>query len=130
MSDQVGPVHYAADEQRLGAMDLSAREYSDHTAEVIDAEVTQLISSAYERTRRLLLDNRDKLEAMAGALLKYETLSADDVQRIIEGKALDKPTMDELLEAEHAKTPQPNRPGSTIAPPATEPPSGALPEPG
>ena len=128
MSSKIGPVHYAADEQRYGAMEVSGREYSERTAEVIDGEVSDIINAAYERTRKMLMDNRDTLDAIAVALLKYETLSADDVRHIIDGKPLDKPTVDELLEAEQAKTMPPSRPGVTISPPAPEPPAGAIPQ--
>ena len=51
----------------------------------------------------MLAEHWDKVEAVAQALLKYETLQADDVGRIMRGEALDKPTVAELLKKESAK---------------------------
>ena len=56
-----------------------------------------------------LTSNKDKLEQIAQALLKYETLDAEDVKLILEGGQLDKPTVGDLLAAEQAKK---NEPGS------------------
>ena len=50
--------------------------------------------------------NKDKLEEIAKALLKYETLDADDVKVILEGGKLDKPTVSDLLAVEQAKSKQ------------------------
>jgi cell division protease FtsH len=52
----------------------------------------------------LIESNKDKLEGVAKALLKYETLDADDVKLILEGGELDKPTVGDLLAAEQAKS--------------------------
>jgi len=129
MSEKVGPVNYSNDDKRIMPMDLSGKDYSDRTAEVIDGEVKSLIDAAYARTRRLLEENRSALEAIARALQKYETLTADDVRQIIEGKTLDKPTVDDLLAAEHAKTSKAVK-GVTHSPPLPDPPAGTVPEPG
>ena len=59
----------------------------------------------------------------------YETLDADDVQSIIDGKKLDKPTVDDLLEAEQAKAETP-APDAAADEPLPEPPAETLPEPG
>ena len=54
-------------------------EYSEHTAEEIDAEVKRIIDEAYARAKRIIDDHRDKLEAIAKALLEYETLEGAQV---------------------------------------------------
>jgi cell division protease FtsH len=104
MSDQLGPVSYGPD---LAARELSfvqpEREYSEKTAEAIDAEVKHIMGEAYENAKKLIEENRDRLARIARALLKYETLDADDVKHILDGGELDKPTVGELLAAEQAK---------------------------
>jgi len=109
MSDQLGPISYGPD---LGVKDLmyilpSEREYSDKTAEAIDSEVKRITGEAYQKAKELIESNRNHLEGIAKALLKYETLDADDVKLILEGGQLDKPTVGDLLAAEQAKTEQP-----------------------
>jgi cell division protease FtsH len=105
MSDQLGPVSYGPD---LGVKEATylmpaEREYSDKTAEDIDVEVRRIMDSAYKAAQKVIEDNRDKLEGIAQALLKYETLDADDVKLIISGGRLDRPTVGDLLAAEQAK---------------------------
>ena len=106
MSDQLGPISYGPD---LAGRDLSfvvqtEREYSEKTAESIDSEVKRIMEEAYREARRLIDENRETLERIARALLKYETLDADDVKLILEGGELDKPTVGDLLAAEQAKS--------------------------
>ena len=71
---------------------------------MIDEEIKALIDTAMAETRNLLTVNQDKLKALAGALLRYETLNADEVQKILDGKALDKPTVGDLLDRELARS--------------------------
>ncbi|HOF18449.1 MAG TPA: cell division protein FtsH, partial [Phycisphaerae bacterium] len=121
MSDKLGFVRYSADDHRPMFADLGGKEYSDRTAEVIDAEVRALIDEAYHATRTQLETHRQELQRLAAALLKYETLSADDVRRICEGETLDKPTVNELLEREHAKAAPADAPSAPTTKPLAEP---------
>ncbi len=105
MSDQLGLVSY---ETETGFKDrmygiLGEKEYSERTAEVIDSEVKRLADQAYDSARQLIGANKDELERIADALLKYETLDAADVELILKGGQLDKPTVTELLAAEQVK---------------------------
>ncbi|XP_032671394.1 paraplegin [Odontomachus brunneus] len=59
------------------------KPYSKKLANLMDTEVRRMIAEAYERTRKLLLDNKDKLDALAEALLERETLTYDDVEKLI-----------------------------------------------
>ncbi|MHC4986945.1 MAG: hypothetical protein ACYTFX_00400, partial [Planctomycetota bacterium] len=79
-------------------------EYSQKTAEAIDREVKRLINNAYTSVTDLIKANTDKMEALAKALLKYETLDAEEVKMVLEGKTLDKPTVSDLLKLEQEKT--------------------------
>ena len=110
MSEKLGPISY---EPNSGLKDLryiipGEKEYSEKTAEEIDSEVKKLVDQAYKKSKELIEANKDKLEKIAKALLKYETLDADDVKLILEGSQLDKPTVSDLLAAEQAKNKQPN----------------------
>jgi len=87
MSKNVGFVYYGEDE-RQRIFDLpGSRDYSDQTAQLIDAEIRSLLDEAYEDTRKLLTEHRDRLKDVAEALLRYETLDADDVHRLLRGEA-------------------------------------------
>ncbi len=104
MSDQLGPISYGPDAaSRELAFMQPEREYSEKTAEAIDLELKQIMGDAYQNARDLIEANRDRLERIARALLKYETLDAEDVKHILDGGELDKPTVGDLLAAEQAK---------------------------
>jgi len=108
MSDQLGLVHYGngAEEKPISPM-FGQSEYSDNTADLIDKEVKSIVDRAYQSARELIETNRDKVERLAQALLKYETLGADEVTRILDGEVLDKPTVADLIGIEQAKTDSP-----------------------
>jgi cell division protease FtsH len=104
MSAELGPISYGADYEIMDAYIVPAeKEYSDNTAEAIDGEVKKIIGQAYKKAKELIEVNKDKVEQIAKALLKYETLDADEVKIILEGGDLDKPTVSDLLAAEQAK---------------------------
>jgi cell division protease FtsH len=110
MSDRLGFVHYGDDlaARRVLPLDLGpAKDISDKTTELIDEEIKRLIDTAYADARRLIETNRDKLEAVAQALLKYETLSGEEVRRIMAGESLDRPTVADLIAAEQTRRASP-----------------------
>ena len=122
MSRRVGLINYASDDRRLVPLDLGGKDYSEQTAKAVDEEIKALMDEAYNTSRELIETNRQTLENIAQALLKYETLTAEEVQRLVDGQPLDKPTVDDLIAAEHAKTDPPTttpNTGTTIpgAPP-------------
>ncbi len=104
MSEKLGMVNYTNDDQHILPMDVAGKDYSEQTARTIDEEIRRLIHEAHDATRRLLEGHSDVVRRLAQALTKYETLSAEEVKRIMDGKTLDKPTVSELLEAERQKT--------------------------
>ena len=106
MSKDLGPISYGPDSGLKDMMYImpGEKEYSEKTAEAIDTEVKKITGEAYKQAMELVLSNKDKLERIAKALLKYETLDSDDVELILGGGELDKPTVSDLLEAEQAKT--------------------------
>ena len=63
--------------------------HSDEVANKIDIETRRIIEESHSRAKALIEENRDKLERLAQALLKYETLSGDEVRAIIRGEDID-----------------------------------------
>ena len=86
--DSLGPLTYGEDEQEifLGHSVTQHKNVSDETTHVIDEEVRNFIDRNYERSRRLITDNLDKLHAMAAALMKYETIDHEQIDDIMSGK--------------------------------------------
>ncbi len=123
MSDALGFVYHGDDplpSQQVAAF-TGGKERSEHTAEIIDAEIKRIIDAAYTDARRLITENRDKLEAVAQALVKYETLDGDEVRRLMAGESLDRPTVADLIAAEHQRRKQDAPP---LARPVKDPPAG------
>ncbi|MCC6581761.1 MAG: ATP-dependent zinc metalloprotease FtsH [Phycisphaeraceae bacterium] len=112
MSDELGFVDYQS--PSIHSDYFPEKSYSDDTALLIDREVKRLTSEAYTDTVKLLDENWAKVVAIAEALLRYETLNADEVGRLMKGEDLTKPTVAELLKAEQARTAP--APGSSSEP--------------
>ena len=87
-SDELGTIKYGEDEGSpfLGRSASSpAQIRSDQTSKLIDSEVKAIIDSCYERAEKLLNENLDKLNVMADALLKYETIGVEQIDDIMAG---------------------------------------------
>ncbi len=104
MSDALGFVSWES-EERGGFVPETT--YSDETGQKIDAAVRQLVDNAYREAKQLLDEHWDQLERLAQALLKHETLTAEECQQIIDGQELGKATIAELLDIEAKKMEQP-----------------------
>jgi cell division protease FtsH len=87
MSDKLGPLSFGSAEGEVFlGRDFSTRpNYSEDTARQIDAEVREIVLGCYERAKKLLQDNFDKLKRVADALMEYETLEAEDVEILVNG---------------------------------------------
>ena len=84
MSDKLGMVQYDDDEEYFLGRDMMRRKsYSEATAQEIDAEVRGIIKTCYQTARRVIEENRDKLELIAKALLEVETLEGMQVVEIV-----------------------------------------------
>ena len=90
MSKNLGPITFGKKEEQifLGREFAQHRDYSERTAQMIDDEVTDLVLSAYNHSRKLLEDNRSLLERLSAELLEKETLSAAEVDAILNGEDL------------------------------------------
>ncbi|WP_019626321.1 ATP-dependent zinc metalloprotease FtsH [Thioalkalivibrio sp. ALJT] len=89
LSEKLGPLDYGEEEGHpfLGAqMGAASKPMSDETAREIDAEVRRIIDANYQHGRQILLDNLDKLHAMAAALMKYETIDDKQIEDIMAGR--------------------------------------------
>ena len=88
LSDSMGPLKYGEDESSpfLGrSASMPSQTYSDDTSHKIDQEVKGIIKDCYKRADKILRENLDKLHTMADALLKYETINADQIDDIMSG---------------------------------------------
>lgn len=87
LSEKLGPLMYAEDEESyLGRGGGQSANVSGETAKLIDSEVRSIIDHCYNTAKQILTENRDKLDAMADALMKYETIDADQIDDIMSGR--------------------------------------------
>jgi len=88
LSKRLGPMTYSDDDGEvfLGHSVTQHKTVSDETAHLIDEEVRDIVDRNYERAKRILEDNLDKLHMMADALVKYETLDTDQIDDIMTGR--------------------------------------------
>jgi cell division protease FtsH len=87
MSEKLGRVRYNGNEQEvfLGHSVTQTKNLSDGTAKLIDEEIRSLIQAGEATARKILTEKMDQLHAVAKALLDFETLSGDDVKRVMDG---------------------------------------------
>jgi cell division protease FtsH len=88
MSDVLGPMVYAENEGEvfLGRSITKTVNMSEETMRKVDAEIRRIIDEQYALARRLIEENRDKVEVMSRALLDWETIDADQIDDIIGGR--------------------------------------------
>jgi cell division protease FtsH len=94
----------------LGRSITTHKNVSDTTMQKVDAEIRRIIDEQYGLARRLLEENRDKVEAMTKALLEWETIDADQIDDIMAGRP-----------------PRAPKPAATVTPPRDSGPSAAAP---
>ncbi len=101
MSDSLGPLNFgrSGGEVFLGREMQSAEVYSNETARQIDKEIHTIVSGQYDRARSLLEENRQSLEAVAEALLEFETLDGNDIDVLCRGEALERRKPSDVEEA-------------------------------
>ena len=85
MSERLGPVAYHATEENpfLGKEFHSERQFSEHTAQVIDEEVARMLHASADRATMLLRENTDKLETIARGLVENEILDENEIEALI-----------------------------------------------
>jgi len=129
MSEKLGFVKYSPDAKR--EVFIPEKPYSDETNKLIDEEIKRMTDEAYADAKQLIETNWAKVDAVAQALLKHETLDAEEVRRLCRGETLDKPSLSGLLASE-AVPPKPTEVARPVALPSIPPalPSGPYPQPG
>ena len=118
MSDKMGIMVYVESETDPFMSRAMPRQsnISEETMRAVDLEIRHILETQYAIARKLIEDNRDKMEAMAQALLKWETIDSDQIDDIMAGKPPREPRVIEPPKAEKkAKTPD------AEAKPVTEP---------
>jgi cell division protease FtsH len=88
MSDSMGPMIYGENEGEvfLGRSVTTHKSVSESTLQKVDAEIRRIIDEQYAVARKIIENNRDKVEAMTKALLEWETIDADQIKDILEGR--------------------------------------------
>ncbi|MBR5959887.1 MAG: ATP-dependent zinc metalloprotease FtsH [Clostridia bacterium] len=121
MSDNIGTIYLGSDQEVFVGMEFGqSREYSEEIAAKIDREVASILARCYEKAKKILTDNLDKLETLTKALLEQETLNRAEFVSLMETGEMpeatkeDKPrTAEEIIreskeafEAENSKEPE------------------------
>ena len=88
LSDRLGPLTYSEEDGEvfLGRSVTQHKQVSDVTVHAIDEEVRTIIDSSYQRATQILESNREKLDSMAEALIRYETIDETQIQDIMAGR--------------------------------------------
>ncbi len=115
MSDALGTMVYE-DSQNDGYFGGTSKTISEATQQKVDAEIRHILDTQYALSRRLLEENRDKVEMMAKTLLEWETIDADQINDIMEGSEPRPPKA-----GVPAKKPSSDGPSGGVSPTATAP---------
>ncbi len=85
MSERIGPVFFRASEEHpfLGREMSESRDHSEHTAQIIDEEVSRILREADDRAFRLLEEHRDELDRLTEALIEREVLTVSEIEELI-----------------------------------------------
>ncbi|GLQ56790.1 ATP-dependent zinc metalloprotease FtsH [Devosia nitrariae] len=131
MSEKLGRVRYKSNEQEvfLGHSVTQSTLMSDETAKLIDEEVRRLIEDGERTARELITGNAEQFEAIAQALLEYETLTGDELRALMDGKPPVRPEDTETATVKHSSVPSAGK--NAKKRPGPEPEGGGLePQPG
>ncbi len=95
MSDKLGPIEYGSNHSEVFlARDISqtSRNFSEHTAQIIDEEIQRIVTENYNRAVTILTENKERLLLIADKLIEFETLSGKQVAELLEtGEMTDPP---------------------------------------
>jgi cell division protease FtsH len=124
LSDELGTVAYGENQEEvfLGYSVARQQNISEETSRKIDAEIRRLVESGYAEAERILTAKRADLEVLAKGLLEYETLSADEIRRIVKGERI-------VRETSTGPVTEEARPGRRSSVPPSGRPTGLEPEP-
>jgi len=119
MSESLGPMVYGETEGEvfLGRSVTTHKNMSEATMKNVDEEIRRIIDQQYTLARKLIEENSDKIEAMAAALLEWETIDSEQIKDIMEGRdpRPPKPTQSPPVPPKDDPTP-PGSPATTATP--------------
>ncbi|HUX31754.1 MAG TPA: ATP-dependent zinc metalloprotease FtsH [Thiobacillus sp.] len=117
MSEALGPMVYGENEGEvfLGRSVTTHKNVSEATMQKIDAEIRHILDAQYAVAKKILTDNRDKVEAMTAALLEYETIDADQIGDIMAGRPV-RPSKPLVTPQPPADGDKPSAPAPTTQP--------------
>ncbi len=97
MSEVLGPLLYNENQQEvfLGHSIAQHQNMSEETAGMIDEEIRRIVNAGYDKAWEVLSANQDELEAITQALMEYETITGAEVQALLRGDKIDRPTDDD-----------------------------------
>src|SRR5690606_30748417 len=90
LSEKLGPIAYAEDEGEvfLGQSIARTKAISTDTAKMIEDEIRRFVTEGYDAAKRVLTERNDEWERLAQALLEYETLTGDEIFKILKGEKI------------------------------------------
>ena len=117
MSDVLGPMVYGENEGEvfLGRSVTTHKNMSEATMQKVDLEIRRIIDEQYGLARKLLEENRDKVEAMTKALMELETIDADQIDDIMAGKPPRPPKQSQFKGPDSSEAPPDAAPSATAA---------------
>ncbi len=120
MSTELGPMVYAENEGEvfLGRSVTKTTHMSEDTMQKVDHQIRKIIDEQYAVARSILENNRDKVEIMTKALLEWETIDADQINDIVEGRPPRPPKVPEAPMDSTGSPPSGTAPGTTTDPAA------------
>jgi cell division protease FtsH len=93
---------------------------SNETAQAIDKEIRRVVEQGYDRAKNVLTEHREELESLAKALLEFETLSGDEIKKVLAGETNDRGgAKGPAIPAAGSSIPKAKRPKAGIGGPAT-----------
>jgi cell division protease FtsH len=99
MSDKLGPIEYGTNHNEVFlARDISqtTRNFSEHTAQIIDEEIQRIVTENYNRAVTILTENQERLKLIADKLIEFETLSGKQVAELLETGEMSDPPVRQL----------------------------------
>ena len=100
MSEKLGYITFTGEDHEvfLGRDFSQGRNYSENVASIIDEEIKRIVDDCYEKCEKLLIDNREKLDNVANALIEYEKLDAAEFEKVLENCKLNSTVKEEKTE--------------------------------
>lgn len=121
MSDKLGPLAFGKKDQQifLGREIAQHTDYSESTAKEIDLEIKRIVMDAYNRSKGLLTEHMEELKRLAEALLEHESLSGDEIDRVIRGEKIVRKKAESEVKTEEEEKKKTEAKGGVVQSPKT-----------